>query len=121
MGNKEKEGVVHTPGEFQLDRKELGIDVGLANGLADGIIKKINNIDMNKNHKSDIAEVAPYAEKLLPFVAALAPLIEPEAITDWLTKSHPEFFKDVAAATKVIAEISALAAEGAEKLAPKEA
>ena len=118
MSDKDK--VIHTPGEFQLDRKAMHIDAHALNFLVDGALKDANELDLNKNRKSDVAEIAPFIIAALPYASALAPLVKPEAILNWLTQSHPEFFKDVAAATKVIAALSALAAEGADKLVPKE-
>lgn len=104
------EKVIHEAGEYQLDRKELHINAGLANAIVDGVFSALNNTDMNEDHKSDIAQAAPYVKKLLPIFVSLAPLINAEGVKKWLLE-HPQFFNDLKAAEEHLAAFGSIALE----------
>lgn len=109
----------HVNGEYQLDRKHMGVDAGMVgNALVDKVFGALNDLDLNHDQKSDVAEVAPYIIKAMPFIIQLAPLIEPDGVKAWLI-SHKDFFKDAVEAAKQIEAAAAVAAEAAIKLAPK--
>lgn len=111
--------IIHDKGEFQLNRKELGIDAGMVgNALVDKVFDALNNLNLNHNQKSDIAEIAPLVIKIAPVLMQLAPLINADGVKDWAL-SHKEFFHDVAEAAKKIEAAAKVAAEAAEKFAPK--
>lgn len=127
-----KKHLVHVNGEFQLDKKALGIDESGFIGMAiDAIIKFLNNLDLNNDQISDVAQAAPivikYAPKIIaayPVLQKLFPLLSPEGFVAWL-QSHPEWFKNAEAAGKVIDELKphieqlGKAAEEFAALAPK--
>jgi hypothetical protein len=73
---------------FQLDKKELLKDLPvMLRPLAGSFVDFINKADMNKDGMSDLAQVAPYFIKALPFVTALAPLIDwDQAVEDLVSK-----------------------------------
>lgn len=109
--------VIHEAGEFQLSRKELNLDAGmLINGLIDKVFDILNNLDLTHDHKSDIAQVAPYVVKALPIITELAPLINPDGVKAWLLSHGSEFFKDAAAAEAACEKITQLIAEASAKL-----
>lgn len=103
MSDKKNE-VVHVKGEFQLDRKALGQDVGmLGNQLLDHGYAIANNLDLNDDHKSDIAQIAPIVIKYLPVVMAMGPTLQkifPNlnwlGIRAWVLSHAKDFFKDAA-------------------------
>lgn len=114
-----KDELTHAPEDFQLDRKAQKIDVGFpGNAFVDKIFEFFNGLDLNNDHKSDVAQIAPYVVRMMPFVMAIAPLVNVDGVKKWLF-SHPEFFHNAEEAAKQIEAAAAVAAEAAAKLAPK--
>lgn len=101
---------------FQLDKKELLEPVPLvAKGIVGGLIDAINKLDVNHDGKADIAQLAPFVIKAVPFIVALAPLVDLDKLTEWFV-AH-DFIKDKAAAKALFEKLGKIALE-ASKLAP---
>lgn len=112
---KKIDPVDHVAGEFQLDRTAMGIDAGLANGIIDKVFSELDNMDLNHDHKSDIAEIAPVVLKTYATLVKIAPAIDTAQLQTWLLAQG--WVKDKALATTAIADIEALVTAAA-KLAP---
>ena len=109
-----KEPIDHTG--YQLDRKALNIDAGMVgNAIIDKVFAALDDLDMNHDQKSDVAELAPFVIKAAPFIQAIAPLINLSGVKSWLA-THPEFFTDAKAVADHLTSLETIAAEAAAKL-----
>lgn len=105
--------VVHEKGEFQLSRDLWGMKFGFPiDGIVDNLFKWLNNLNLNKNTKSDVAETAPFVIAATPIILAMFPKLRvflanlsPEGVVTWLL-SHKEFYKDAAAAATHVKDLT---------------
>lgn len=100
MGNK-----VDQSG-FQLDKKELLKEVPLvAKGIAGALIDFVNALDINKDGKADIGQMAKLAIALLPIAQKIIPYINVDKFIAWFINHDfidPKHRPAVEAAVKLI-------------------
>jgi len=105
-----KAKLVHAPGEFQLNKNELLADVPfLLKGIAGQVIDYVNELNINGNDTSDLAEYMPFVLKALPILVQLAPLVNLSELKLWFV-DH-KFVADKAAALAVLDNLAQIAGE----------
>lgn len=104
--------VKHDKGEFQLEVPP-GLPFGVG-GLVKGFIEYLNNVDINHDGKSDVAQSAPFIIKALPVMIELLKLIKPNELKTLLCQST--VVSDPVAAGEHIDQLVEIA-EDAAKLA----
>jgi len=110
--------VKHEAGEFQFELpKEILDDIPfLFRGPAKDFVKFLNDLDLTKDGKSDVAQLAPFVIKALPFLIELAKLIDWEKFLAWVVQ---QFAKDKKGAAVQIAELKAVGGEVVDILPPE--
>lgn len=111
--SKEKE-IDHSG--FQLEAPDVH-NMILQQG-ANAFVKALNNMDINNDGKSDVAEIAPFVFGVLPELAHLAPLINVDKLKAYL-KALPIFHDGQDALVEAAVEkIATQLIAAAEKFAP---
>lgn len=97
---------------FQLDKKKLLEDNKvpmMLKGIAGQFIDFINGLDVNHDGKADLCQIAPFVLKALPFITALAPLVDVDKFVEWFI--NHDFIKDKELARKICTKLLQLSLE----------
>lgn len=89
----------------------------LMRGPVKDFLKFLNSRDLNKDGKSDVAQIAPVVIKALPYLTGLASLIDWEAVVQFLLD---KFAKDKVLAAAKVEELKAVGIEIKDALPKQE-
>lgn len=85
----------------------------LFRGPVKDFIKFLNKLDLNKDGKGDVKQLAPYVIKALPFIIELSKHIDWDAVIQFVID---KFTKDKTLASAEIDKIKAVAGEAAQEV-----
>lgn len=94
---------------FQLDRKAMHLEAGLANGMIDKAFESVNNIDANHDGKSDISQIVALGARALPVLMKIEGAIDLDALEAVIVDMP--FVKDKAVLAEIIKDLKIFAAE----------
>lgn len=76
------------PGEFQLDPKDFHTKDFLVNKAIDSVVGLVNSLDLNKDGKRDIVQLAPILLKCAPSVIGLIEVIDWNKLKCWVINTY---------------------------------
>lgn len=104
--------------DFQIPAKELAKHApGLVRGFVEKALNDLNRLDLNKDGKSDVAQIAALVIQVVPLLAMLNEAIDFEKLADVMAESNA--VKDKCKCGDAIKALGRLAEE-AQGLIPKE-
>lgn len=95
---------------FQLNAKDFHTKNPVLNMAINALVDAVNKFDANKDGKSDIGQLAPIAQKLLPVVLAVGPLVDWSKVWSFVVNSfvksedRPQFLSLVGEGQKHVDE-----------------